>query len=214
MAAHAVEVHPERVHVDGDLAKRLHAIHVQRHASLARDAGDLGDGLHGAQFVIGVHDGDQHGLRAQRAPHVLGIHDAAGADRQTRDGNTFALQLGRGREHGGMLDGAGNQVGLRASRRADHAHDGQVVGLRTAARENHFRGARVDQRRHLPAGGFQFLFGGLAEMMDAGSVTIHLTETRHRRLQNFGSDGGGSVVVEIEMLHVELFYQCRRPSLP
>jgi hypothetical protein len=29
-----------------------------------------------------------------------------------------------------------------------------------------------------------------------------LTETRHRRLQDFGSDGGCGVVVEIEMLHL------------
>ncbi len=55
--------------------------------------------------------------------------------------------------------------------------------------------------RKLPAGRFQPLFGGLAEMVDAGSVTIHLTETRRQRLQNLGSDGSGGVVVEIEALH-------------
>jgi hypothetical protein len=40
-----------------------------------------------------------------------------------------------------------------------------------------------------------------------------LTETRHRRLQNFGIDGSGGVVVEVEMLHLLLFYQCGRPLL-
>jgi hypothetical protein len=34
-----------------------------------------------------------------------------------------------------------------------------------------------------------------------------LTETRHYRLQNFGSDRGGGIVVEIEMLHLLLVYQ-------
>ena len=44
----------------------------------------------------------------------------------------------------------------------------------------------------------------LPEMVDAGSVTIHLTETRHHGLQHFGSDGRGGVVVEVEMLHLHL----------
>ena len=65
----------------------------------------------------------------------------------------------------------------------------------------------VDQRGHLPARGFQPLLGALAEMVDAGRVTIHLTETRHHRLQNFRSDGCGGVVVEVEMLHLTPFYQ-------
>jgi hypothetical protein len=32
-----------------------------------------------------------------------------------------------------------------------------------------------------------------------------LTETRHHRLQDFGSDRGGGVVVEIEVLHYHSF---------
>ena len=47
----------------------------------------------------------------------------------------------------------------------------------------------VDQRGDLAARRFQTLLGALSEMVDAGRVTIHLTETRHHRLQNFGSDG-------------------------
>ena len=67
--------------------------------------------------------------------------------------------------------------------------------------------AGVDQRRDLPPRRFQPLLGGLAEMVDAGRVTIHLTETRHQRLQDFRRDGGGGVVVEIEVLHLYSFYQ-------
>ena len=67
VAAHAIEVDRERVHVDRNFAERLNAVHMQRHSGLMGDARDIGDGLHGAQFVIGVHDGDQHGLGAQCA---------------------------------------------------------------------------------------------------------------------------------------------------
>jgi hypothetical protein len=112
-----------------------------------------------------------------------------------------------------MLDGADNQMGVRARRRADHSEYREVVAFGAAAGEDHFRGIRVDERGHLPAGGFQLLLGGLAEMVDAGSVTIHLTETRRHRLENLGSDRSCGVVVEVEMLHVPLFYQCRRQSL-
>ena len=55
---------------------------------------------------------------------------------------------------------------------------------------------------YLPPGRFQPLLGALAEMMDAGRVTIHLTETRHHGLQNLGSDRSGGVVVEIKVLHL------------
>jgi len=41
--------------------------------------------------------------------------------------------------------------------------------------------------------------------VNARRVTIHLTETRDQRLQNFGRDGCSGVVVEIRVLHVVLF---------
>jgi hypothetical protein len=44
-------------------------------------------------------------------------------------------------------------------------------------------------------------------MVDAGRVTIHLSEARHRRLENFLIDGRGGVVIEVEMLHYTTFYQ-------
>jgi hypothetical protein len=63
----------------------------------------------------------------------------------------------------------------------------------------------MNQARDLPTRGFQLPLGSLAEIVDAGSVTIHLTETQRERLLNFGSDGGCGVVVEIKALHVISF---------
>ena len=60
----------------------------------------------------------------------------------------------------------------------------------------------VDEGRYLAARGFQPLLRALSEMVDAGRVTIHLSETRHHRLENFRSDGCGGVVIEVEMLHL------------
>ncbi len=84
---------------------------------------------------------------------------------------------------------------------AHHAEHRHVVRFSTAAGEYDFVGTGVNQAGQLPPRRLQPLLGALAEMMDAGSVTIHLTETSHYCLQNFRRDGGGGVVVEIEALH-------------
>ena len=106
-----------------------------------------------------------------------------------------------------MFDRAGEYVLARTSGGAHDAEDCHVVRFGAAAGENNLARVRANQRRHLPARGFQTLFRGLPEMMDARGVTIHLTQTRHRCLHDFGSDRGGGVVVEIEMLHLMLVYQ-------
>jgi hypothetical protein len=210
VAAHAVKVDPERLHIDRDFAERLHAVHVQRNAGLAGDARNLGDGLHGAQLVVGVHDGDQHGIgrRARRTSSGSTVPPAPTGRRVTATPSRSSWAQGpstAGCSMALVMTCLGRAGGHAARTTPKHR---QVVGLGAAAGEDHFGRVGVDERRNLPAGGFQLLLGGLAEMVDAGSVTIHLTETRHQRLQNFGSDGSGGVVVEIEMLHLPLFYQC------
>src|ERR1019366_6320264 len=110
VAAHAAEDYPRRGHVHRRLAQRLHAIHVQRRAGLVRDLRDLGDGLQRAEFVIGVHDTDQHGLWAHGAPDVFRANDAARPDPQAGDVHAFDAQLLGGREHRRVLDGAGDDV--------------------------------------------------------------------------------------------------------
>src|SRR5664280_2044707 len=98
VTAHAVEVHAERLDVHGDFAERLHAIHVEGGAGLVGDPGYFGDGLERAEFVIGVHDADQHGLGAQGAADVFGTYDAARGDAQAGDLAAFGAQLFGGRE--------------------------------------------------------------------------------------------------------------------
>jgi len=207
VAAHAVEVHAERLDIHGQFAKSLHTVHVQHGARLVDDAGDFGDGLERAEFVIGVHDADQHGFGAQRAADVVGADDAAGRNGQAGDLHTLGAQLLGGRDDGGVLDGAGDDVPARGGGGARHAENGEIVGLGAAAGEHDLRRAGVDHRGHLAAGGFQTLFRRLSEMVDAGRVTIHLSEAGHRRFQNFRIDRRGGVVIEVEMLHWKTFYQ-------
>src|ERR1035437_5264587 len=201
VTAHAVEVHAERLDVHGDFAERLHAIHVEGGAGLVGDPGDFGDGLERAEFVIGVHDADQHGLGAQGAADVFGTYDAVRGDAQAGDLAAFGARLFSGREHGRVLDGAGDDVLGRGGRGAGEAEDGEIVGLGAAAGEDDLGGTGIDERGHLAARGFQALLGGLSEMVDAGRVTIHLSEARHHRLEDLRIDRCGGVVIEVEVLH-------------
>ncbi len=66
------QIHAEFFHVHGDLADRLHRVGVKVDVALARDAADFLERLNRAEFVVGVHHADQHGLRPKRAGHVAG----------------------------------------------------------------------------------------------------------------------------------------------
>ena len=151
--------------------------------------------------------GDQHGLRAAARGARLPDPPRPPRPRAARvTADAFALQLRAGAQHGRVFDGAGDDVpGRGPAARAHHAQHRHVIGLGAAAGEDDLGRRGVDQRRQLPPGGLQPLLGGLPEMVDAGSVTIHLTETRHHGVQDLGRDGSGGVVVEIEMLHLLLF---------
>jgi len=200
VAAHGVEVDAESLHINRDLAERLDAIHVQQDAGFARDDGDFGDGLERAELVVGVHDGDQHGLGAQLAADVIGVDHAARGHSKASYLHAFGGELLASREHRGVFDGAvmtclGPAGAARVTPRMAMLSASVPPAVKTIP------GRSVDQRGKLAARGFESLFGALAEMVDARRVTIHLTETRHHRLQNFRSDGRGGVVVEVEALH-------------
>src|SRR6202167_6666383 len=77
----------------------------------------------------------------------------------------------------------------------------QIIRLGTAAYEDDLARLAAHRRGGLPPRHFQPLLSLLSEMMDAGSVTIHLTETRHRGLQHFRRHRGRRVVIEVETLH-------------
>src|SRR5690242_1847866 len=59
VSADRQEVDVVFLNVDRDLAHGLHAIHGEENAVFFGDFADLGDGIDYANFVVGVHDGDQ-----------------------------------------------------------------------------------------------------------------------------------------------------------
>ena len=74
--------------VDGDLADGLDGVGVEEDALLVADFADLADGLDDADFVVGVHDGDEDGLVGafgdDGAAEVVKVDEAVGRRRAGR----------------------------------------------------------------------------------------------------------------------------------
>ena len=68
--------------------------------------GDLGDGLNRADFVVGVHHGDQRGIGPDGAAHV--VRDRRCHSRPT--GTYRDVELLAHAQHGRMLDGGGDDM--------------------------------------------------------------------------------------------------------
>ena len=75
------QIDAKAFHVHGNFPGGLHRVAVEINARLARDAANFLDGLNGAELVVRVHHGDQHGFGAQRAANIFGIDNALIWDR-------------------------------------------------------------------------------------------------------------------------------------
>ena len=112
----------------------------------------LADGLDGADFVVGGHDGNQGRIRPQRFFQRFQADDAVLIHRQIGDFKALFFQLLRRVQNGVMLTLRGDDVTAARLLRVGRAAQRPVVGLRAAAREIDFARLRAQRRRHLPAG--------------------------------------------------------------
>ena len=94
-------------------------------------------------------------------------------------------------------------LGVRyASSGWSDAENGVVVGFGAAAGEDDFLRAGADQGGDLFAGGFDGGAGLLAEGVDGGGVAVIAREIGKHGVENFGVDGRGGVVIEVDAVHV------------
>ncbi len=104
---HRVKARAAEVHRHG--AERLDGVGVHGHAGSMGQLHDPGDGLDGADLVVGPHDGDERDRR--RVPGELGlehreVHDARGIHREPADLGTFMpLEPFDGVQHSMVFDG-------------------------------------------------------------------------------------------------------------
>ena len=110
------QVEFERVHIDRNFACGLYSVGVEVDVGFGRDLADFFEGLHGAEFIVGVHDGDQHGLGmlAQGVAQGLEINLSVAIDREIGDRDSTFLKRLAGIEHGFVLDCGGDDVRERS----------------------------------------------------------------------------------------------------
>ncbi len=134
------QIDAERADIDRQLAGGLHRIGMKQRAALVRHRGELGDWLHGADLVVGVHDRHERRVVGDRFAQAIHRHDAADIHRQQRDLPAALGHRPHGVQHRLVLDSARNQV--LSSRRLHglgRAADGDVVGLGAAGGKDDFR---------------------------------------------------------------------------
>jgi len=102
---------------------------MQKDAARPGEVCNLCNGLDGADFTIGVHQGDPHGVRPQGRLHRFRINAPECIDRQHGDVPSVLFQPLEGLAHRGLFHGAGYQMTAAIPRGAGDATDGQVVGL-------------------------------------------------------------------------------------
>mgnify|MGYP006943196337 CR=1 FL=1 len=59
-------IHVIAPHVHRDMPDRLHRVRVEHNAPLAAERANVGNGLNGAELIVGVHYADKAGVRPQR----------------------------------------------------------------------------------------------------------------------------------------------------
>ena len=97
-------------HVDGQMPRRLHRVGVEKHALFAANPPDGGDGLDGADLVVGKHHRNQRGVRADGCRHLLRGDQPGCVHIQQRDRKALFFELFQRVKYGMMLKCRGNNV--------------------------------------------------------------------------------------------------------
>ena len=145
VAGHREQVHAQRSDVDIQPGRSLHGVKVDERRRLgAHPRHQLGDGLDGADLVVGQLQRDQHCLLGERRAELVGVDPAVAIDRQPDDLEPELLEVAAGVEHGVVLDRAGDDAVAGGLAGPCGTLDGQVDGLGAAAGEDHLARVRTD----------------------------------------------------------------------
>ena len=96
--------------VDGNFSGGLHGIGVEVDVGFRGDLADLRERLDSAEFVVGVHHGDENGFGAEDAAEFVEIDQALAIDRKIGDGNALFFERLAGIQNGFVFDGGGDYM--------------------------------------------------------------------------------------------------------
>src|ERR1700722_9916064 len=198
VAANGQQVDVVFLHVDRNLAHGLHAIDREENAVFLGNFADFGDRVDHANFIVGVHDGDQDGSRADGGFQFIQVDSTVLLDRQIGNFKAFFFQALAGVQDRFVLDGLGNDVIALFAEHLRDALDHQVVGFGRAAGKDDFFGRGTDQRSNLLTRGFDRFFASPAEAVIAAcGIAKFLSEIRQHRFHNARVNRRGGVIIHI-----------------
>src|SRR5699024_4480 len=152
------------LHINGQMPHRLNGIGVEYHPGLLADFADFRNGQNRADFVVGVHGGNEARVLPDGVLYLLGLHIVPLFHGQQGDLKAFLFQLFQGVKHGVVLKSGGNDVlfALLGSG-VGGGENGLVVGFAAAGGEVNFSCFTAQALGHPAAGVLQNLLGLLAD---------------------------------------------------
>ncbi len=195
-------------HVDGQMACGLNRVGVEGDAFLPAQRADFSDGLDGADFIVGKHDGHQGRVGPDGLADILHPDQTVVVDVQQLHLESLLLQALEGVEDGVVFKLAGNDMFLTFFRTGQgRGADGLVVGLAAAGGEVDLRGRGTEA----PGDGFtgfgQRLRRRLTEAVGAGGVAVNLIKIRQHSGFGRGTHSRGGCIVSIYS-HVNPSFLC------
>src|SRR5712664_3442959 len=86
------QIETERINVNRKLARGLHCVGMKVDVGVRGDAANFLERLHRAQFVVGLHYCDQHGLLANRLAQSFHRNKSLTVNRQIGDSDALLLE--------------------------------------------------------------------------------------------------------------------------
>ena len=201
MARNGKEIDAKLFDVERNFSGGLNGIGVEIDVALRGEFSDLRERLNGAEFVVGVHDGDKSGVRTNRFFDLVDGDDAIAADGEIGDSNAFFFEGLASVQNGFVFNIGGNDVLGGSCSGANDAEDGVIVRFGTAAGEDNFLGAGAEERGDLIAGSFDGGASTLADGVDGGGIAELRGEIGKHRVENGWFDGCGGVEIEVDAIH-------------
>ncbi len=165
---------------------------------LLRDFADFGDGLHDADFVVRIHDGDQDRLGSDRAAKIVQIDSAISVHREVSDLAAKFFEVLAGIEGGFVLRYLRDDVIALVAVLLGRAFDGEIGGFRRAASEDNFFWAGIDESSDLRAAVLDRFFSLPAEFMAAaGGIAEFVGEIGKHGLKDARVNGRRGLVVQV-----------------
>ena len=177
----------------------LHHVAVQQERTLFAEPRQLFHRLEHAGFVVRAHDGNERGVSTDRALEFLRIDQASFIHRKNRDVETLAFsQMFERVQDRVMFSARANQMTTARRVRAGESEHGEIVRLRSAARENQLVRFRAEQVREPIA---RIIHAGArfaSRRVNARGIAVMPLEKREHRFQRRGTERRGRIVIEID----------------